>query len=302
MATIHPEGVGVLFDFSWQLATPTTACWEKATPSLLEAPPSLCSNPLPVSPTGSGAVRLAAVGRAPQALCLNQSRWEQLHRVRSGARGNQSAWGLLLGPGTLPVSESQSQFSSWPRSLWDLRKWGSQCPTLHCYFLANLAQGIGGGAVEMSPAGININKKQMDLRGGQLSINQTARPLMANTTQVGPCETFSWPPPGRTSLLYPHSLPGSSSPPGLSGANSRWERGEVPGVGDWAVSPGLFGGTLPSGTSESEGPSTHLCPTLWALPPPYAVLCPLVGACCSLFRCWQLPYWGQSLLKSLIGN
>lgn len=38
----------------------------------------------------------------------------------------------------------------------------------------------------------------MDLRGGQLSINQATRPLMANTAQVGPGETFSWPPLGRT--------------------------------------------------------------------------------------------------------
>lgn len=166
--------------------------------------------------------------------------------------------------------------------------WENEVPNAqHCTATSWLTwpRELGGGAVEMSPAGININKKQMDLRGGQLSINQTARPLKANTTQVGPCETFSWPPPGRISLLYPHSLPGSGSPPGLSGANSGRERGKVPGVGDWAVSPGLFGGTLPSGTSESEGPSTHLCPTRWALPPRYAVLCPLVGACCSLFRC-----------------
>lgn len=159
------------------------------------------------------------------------------------------------------------------------------------------------GTVEMSPAGININKKQMDLHGGQLSINQTARPLTANTTQVGPCKTFSWPPSGRTSLPHPYPLPGSRSPSGHSGANSGWEGGAVPGAGDRAVSPALFGGTLPSGTPGSEGPSTHPCPTRWALPPPWVRgAVPSGTVLCSLFKYWQLPYCGQSLLKSLIGN
>lgn len=62
------------------------------------------------------------------------------------------------------------------------------------------------GIVEMSATGININKKQMDLCGGQLSINQAARPLMANMAQVGPGETFSWSPPGQTVTAPPLSL------------------------------------------------------------------------------------------------
>ena len=60
---------------------------------------------------------------------------------------------------------------------------------MHSFCLAPLVQG-NEGTVEVSPAGININKKQMDLCGGQLSINQTARPLMANMAQVGREETF----------------------------------------------------------------------------------------------------------------
>lgn len=81
------------------------------------------------------------------------------------------------------------------------------------------------GTVEMSPTGININKKQMNLRRGLLSINQAARPLTANTVQVGPGQTFSWPPPG----LIPRRPPPPPPGPFLShsGTNSGPEGGAV---------------------------------------------------------------------------
>lgn len=63
----------------------------------------------------------------------------------------------------------------------------------------------------MSPTGININKKQMDLCRGQLSINQATRPLTANMAQVGAGRLSHGlePPP-------PHPVSGHSGPkPGM---------------------------------------------------------------------------------------
>lgn len=103
---------------------------------------------------------------------------------------------------------------------------GSQGPASHSC-LAPLVQG-SEGTVEVSPAGININKKQMDLCGGQLSINQTARPLMANMAQVGLHGDFSH---GhllaRLPPLTPHPCP---SPPGGPEASASLEIGAVLGA------------------------------------------------------------------------
>lgn len=80
----------------------------------------------------------------------------------------------------------------------------------------------------------------MDLCRGQLSINQAARPLRANTAQVGLGETFSWPPPDPT-------------PPPLAQVllrpfwgKHRTGRGRSPGAGGPANSPAGFGGFLAS--------------------------------------------------------
>lgn len=89
------------------------------------------------------------------------------------------------------------------------------------------------GEDEMSLSGININKKQMNLLGGgQLSINQGTRPLMANTAQVGWGETFSWPPSALISPPLPPS--GSGLSPSSFGANPGLEGGAVLGAEDLA--------------------------------------------------------------------
>lgn len=140
----------------------------------------------------------------------------------------------------------------------------------------------------MSPAGININKKQMNLRRGLLSINQAARPLMANTVQLGQGQTFSWPPPG---LISPHSSP---PPPGPflshSGTNSGQEGAQF-GFGDPAGSRGI-GGFLASRYQRVQVGPAHT-PTqilgLQASPHRSRVLRQLAGALCSLFLRWQLP-------------
>lgn len=81
-------------------------------------------------------------------------------------------------------------------------------PSIALLLLGSCGPGKRGDD-EMSLSGININKKQMNLRaggGGQLSINQGTRPLMANTAQVGWGETFSWPPPALISPPLPPFL------------------------------------------------------------------------------------------------
>lgn len=119
--------------------------------------------------------------------------------------------------------------------------------------------------VEMSPTGININKKQMNLRRGLLSINQAARPLTANTVQVGPGQTFSWPPPGLTAA--PPPPPPTPRPFSKSLWNKFWTgRGHSPGSGDPAGSV-AFGGFLASRYQRVRVAQHTTLPESWARRP-----------------------------------
>lgn len=82
---------------------------------------------------------------------------------------------------------------------------------MHSFCLAPLIQG-NEGTVEVSPAGININKKQMDLCGGQLSINQTQGHLRQTWPRLAEERLFSWLPSGQTATPSPPPLPFSRWP------------------------------------------------------------------------------------------
>ena len=81
------------------------------------------------------------------------------------------------------------------------------------------------GTVEMSPVGININKKQMDLRGSQLVINQPGS--KATYSKHGPCWS------GRDFLMATSWSDCPSSPrspvPGWSWGKSRAGNRRSPG-------------------------------------------------------------------------
>lgn len=134
----------------------------------------------------------------------------------------------------------------------------------------------------MSPAGININKKQMNLRGGLLSINPATRPLMANTVQVGRGETFSWPPPG---LIVPPLPPPPFSK--LFWSKSWSGRQRNPGAGDPVGPLAPFGGFLASRYQRIRVAQHTTLPKARALGPRLLlgplclVLCQLVGHGCS---------------------
>lgn len=239
----------------------------------------------------------AAVSRAPLALCSSR------RRLGAAALRERPARQDVGRDGTNPLGA----FSSYSRAqallqflrptppipaflpaLESLRivEVGFPEPASHSC-LAPVAQG-SAGTVEMSPARININKKQMNLLGGLLSINQAARPLMANTVQVGRGETFSWPPPGLNPtplrLLLGPFLSRSGTNSRLEGGAGRvqetrrapWRRLEI---------------SLPPGTKGSQWPSTHPSPNPGpsGLASQVSSAAPLVDASCSLFLHWQLP-------------
>lgn len=210
-AAIRPEGVRGLWDssvFAWQLAGPRAVAGGGHPKPSEEA----LSPDSPFRPRAPRRTRSAAPGRP---FVRAEASWEQLHCARPaaprrGARGDQSAWRLLLlAPrGSSRIQRATRWVLAFSPDLGVFGVWGKEFPEPS---IALLLGSRGPGKREDSwnvTAGININKKQMDLRGGQLSINQAARPLTANTAQVGPSETFSWPPPGRT--------PPSSAHPALA--------------------------------------------------------------------------------------
>lgn len=183
-------------------------CWEQAVQA---SPPGGHGPSRPVSP-------LFAPQRASSS-CTGTA------APRRRARGNPCVWRFLLpllNQGTLPAPASHTpspgfSFGLQSSRIGEVRFQGPRIALLP----SSRAQG-GKGTLEMSPSGININKKQMDLCGASYQStrpqghSQQTRPRLGRTrlSQATSGQNTSLSPPP------PRPLQGSYSPPGLSGENN----------------------------------------------------------------------------------